>query len=225
MEQAATEAGTLSAKLLKPEKQSDNELVECAREGDRSAYAELWQRHYPAGLAIARSLRATFDPDDLVSEAFTRIYKALLAGGGPSVAFRPYLFTSIRNIASTWGQASKEVPIDDAETIQDPRFLEENQLAALRSMAAQAFRQPPAAWQEVLWYTEVERMSPRDLAPMLGLRPNSVAALAYRAREGLRQSWIQTHLATVEDDSECRRAVEHLGAKIRGKWMDGHLHE
>jgi hypothetical protein len=33
------------------------------------------------------------------------------------------------------------------------------------------------------------------MAPLLGLTANSVAALAYRAREGLRQAYLQMHLS------------------------------
>jgi hypothetical protein len=84
-----------------------------------------------------------------------------------------------------------------------------------QSLAAQAFRKLPDQWQEVLWYTEVEGMAPRDVAPLLGLTANAVAALAYRAREGLRASWVQVHLDALPADSECRWTVEHLGASFR----------
>jgi hypothetical protein len=38
---------------------------------------------------------------------------------------------------------------------------------------------------------------------LLGLSANSVAALAYRAREGLRQAYLQMHLSGAVRD-ECR---------------------
>ena len=37
-------------------------------------------------------------------------------------------------------------------------------------------------------------MSPQQIAPLVGMSANSTAALAYRAREGLRQAWIRAHL-------------------------------
>jgi RNA polymerase sigma factor (sigma-70 family) len=197
---------------------SDTELVDRTRGGDAAAYAELWSRHYRAGLAVARSFTGTFDPDDLVSEAFTKIYTTISRGGGPTAGFRPYLFTAIRNTAASWGRGSREIPMEFAESIPDVRFTEENQLTALNgSLAAQAFRALPSQWQEILWYTEVEGMPPRDVAPLMGMRPNAVAALAYRAREGLRASWIQVHLASLPAESECRWTIEHLGASFRKK--------
>ena len=42
----------------------------------------------------------------------------------------------------------------------------------------------------VLWHTEVEGQRPAEVAPLLGMSPNSVSALAYRAREGLRQAFV-----------------------------------
>ncbi|MCW5950718.1 MAG: sigma-70 family RNA polymerase sigma factor [Propionibacteriaceae bacterium] len=41
------------------------------------------------------------DPDDVVAEAFTRIWSALCAGGGPEQAFGPYLRATVRNVAIT----------------------------------------------------------------------------------------------------------------------------
>ncbi|MGJ4845831.1 sigma-70 family RNA polymerase sigma factor [Leifsonia sp. Le1] len=197
---------------------SDGELVELSRSGNRDAYAELWRRHASAGLAVARSHSPTLDADDLVSESFARIFKTIAAGGGPTSGFRPYLFTTIRNTAAGWGRARREVAVDDADLIEDPRFSEEAQLDALNgTLAMSAFRTLSPEWQEVLWYTEVEGLAPRELAPLLGLSANSAAALAYRAREGLRQAWIQAHLASVPADSECRWTIDHLGAYLRGK--------
>ena len=41
---------------------------------------------------------------------------------------------------------------------------------------------------------------PREIAPILGLTANGVAALAYRAREGLRQAYLQQHLQDPLDE-------------------------
>lgn len=197
---------------------SDGELVELSRSGEKDAYAELWRRHASAGLAVARAHSPSLDADDLVSESFARIFKAIASGGGPTAAFRPYLFTTIRNTAAGWGRSRREIPVDDVDLIEDPRFTDDAQLKALDgSLAMAAFRSLSAEWQSVLWYTEVEGLAPRELAPLLGLTANSAAALAYRAREGLRQAWIQAHIASVPADSECRWTIDHLGAHLRGK--------
>lgn len=197
---------------------SDGELVELARRGERAAYAELWRRHASAGIAVARSHSPSLDAEDLVAEAFSRIFATILAGGGPQEAFRPYLFTTIRNTAAGWGKGRRELPVEDAEAIEDPRFSADTaELAIDGSLAVEAYRRLPVAWQEALWYAEVEGLAPRELAPLLGLSPNAAAALAYRAREGLRLAWIEVHIARTPEGSECRWTVERLAPYLRGK--------
>src|SRR6478735_10259925 len=82
----------------------DGELVLRTRSGDRAAFGELWRRHYRSGISVARNVSPGTDSDDLVQEAYTRIYQSILRGGGPTGSFRAYLFTSIRNTAAAWGR-------------------------------------------------------------------------------------------------------------------------
>ena len=193
---------------------SDMELVEYTREGDSAAFGELWIRHSPAGRAVARSHR--FDADDLLSEAFARVLHAITSGGGPTAAFRPYLFTTIRNVSMQWARAKSADASEELDLIADPSTEEDASLAALdRSLTVSAFRSLPTRWQEALWYSEVEQLSPAEVAPLLGMKANAVSALTYRAREGLRQAWIQAHLRRTADP-ECSAAIERLGSFTRG---------
>ena len=198
------------------EHDADATLIERTRQGDRAAFAQLWQRHAASGRTVARSY-SSLDPDDLVSESFTRIYDAILAGKGPTAAFRPYLFTTIRNTAASWGRARHETNLETLESFEDPDTSESATLDALdRSTTAQAFRSLPSRWQEVLWYSEVEGMSPQQVAPLVGMSANSTAALAYRAREGLRQAWIRAHLKHATEP-DCRWTIDRLGTYTRGR--------
>ncbi|MDN4596857.1 sigma-70 family RNA polymerase sigma factor [Leifsonia virtsii] len=196
--------------------ESDTALVASARDGDEEAFAELWRRHAAAGRTVARSF-STEDPDDVVAEAYLRILAAVRNGKGPTTGFRPYLFTTIRSVAAGWGQRRREHPLEDAEAIPDPSSTEAASMEALdRSLTVTAFRSLPERWQEVLWYTEVEQMTAAAVAPLLGLTANGTAALAYRAREGLRQAWIQAHIAASPEGSEHRWTTERVGAYSRG---------
>jgi len=196
---------------------ADADLVLRTRSGDVDAFGELWRRHYPSGMAVARSITSSIDPDDLVQESYTRIYQAILKGGGPNGSFRAYLFTSIRNTAAAWGRARRETPIDEMDAVPDPDSTDQAADEALdRSLTAQAFRSLPSRWQEVLWYSEIEQMKPAEIAPLLGMKPGAVSQLAFRAREGLREAWIQAHLRSTADGSDCRWTIEHLGAYSRG---------
>lgn len=196
----------------------DPELLALVRSGRTDAVSELWRRHSGAGRTVARAWSSSSDPDDLVSEAFLRVLRVVEGGGGPEGAFRPYFFTAIRNVAGSWARRSRrERPFDEDDHSllaagPDP---EERALAALeRDLGARAFRALPARWQEVLWYTEVEGLAPADAAPLLGLRPNAVAALGMRAREGLRAAWIREHVLDSSATGECEWVLERAGRTL-----------
>jgi RNA polymerase sigma factor (sigma-70 family) len=191
-------------------------LLERAQSGDSHAFAELWRRHHRSAGLVARQYTSSIDADDLVSEAYARIYQRVLAGGGPTGAFRPYLYTTIRNLASRWGGAQREVAVDELGDLVDVRTFEDATDRALdRALTARAFRTLPERWQSVLWYTEIEGMDPHEVAPLLGLTANGVAALAYRAREGLRVAWLQAHVSDVVPGGDCEWALARLGGHAR----------
>jgi len=195
---------------------SDEQLVERTRSGDQRAFAELWRRHYRSGARVARQFTSSIDADDLVSEAYTRIYQRVLAGGGPTGAFRPYLYTTIRNLASTWGAKSRDVHVHDIADFEDPDTIDDPASLALdRTLTARAFRSLPDRWQSVLWYTEVEGMDPHEVAPILGMTANGVAALSYRAREGLRKAWLQAHINDASASGECQWTISRIGDHAR----------
>jgi RNA polymerase sigma factor (sigma-70 family) len=195
---------------------SDAELIERARSGDTRAFGELWRRHYRSAARVARQFTSSIDADDLVSEAYARIYQRVLAGGGPTGAFRPYLYTTIRNLASSWGAAARDIQVDIIEDFEDDRIPDDPAAWALdRTLTARAFRSLPERWQTVLWYTEVEGMDPHEVAPLLGMTANGVAALSYRAREGLRKAWLQAHVSDAAASGECQWAMSRLGEHAR----------
>jgi RNA polymerase sigma factor (sigma-70 family) len=199
---------------------SDAELIDSVRKGTVSAYGSLYERHRAAAYNLARQLtRNQAEADDLVSEAFAKVLDTLRAGRGPDSAFRAYLLTALRHTAYDKTRRDRKVELsDDVTTIAGADTsvpFSDTAVAGLeRSLAARAFARLPERWQAVLWHTEVDGQSPAEVAPLLGLTPNGVSALAYRAREGLRQAYLQVHLAESDND-RCRAAAERLGAWTR----------
>jgi RNA polymerase sigma factor (sigma-70 family) len=180
-----------------------------------AAYGELYRRHVVLGAAAARALtRSRADADDVTSEAFARVLRALQAGGGPDVSFRPYLVTSVRNVFYDRVRRNREEPTDDLSDEVNVALLDSARSQEDGAFAAAAFATLPERWQLVLWHTEVEGRSVAEVAPLLGLAPNAVAALAYRAREGLRQAYLQAHLRD-QHAAECRDCAANLGAYVR----------
>lgn len=194
---------------------SDAELIASARKGGSDAFGELYRRHVDSARAAARALtRSHSDADDLTSEAFARVLRALQNGGGPEVSFRPYLVTAVRNVFYDKVRRNREEPSPDMSDEVNVALLDAANSQEDGAFAAAAFAALPERWQLVLWHTEVEGRTVAEVAPLLGLAPNAVAALAYRAREGLRQAYLQAHLRD-QQAAECRECSASLGAYVR----------
>lgn len=195
----------------------DERLLSLSREGDTTAFGELWQRHRLPALTAARSLAPTLDEDDLVSQAYLKVFELVKAGRGPTGAFRPYLYRVIQSIAADTYR-SKEQTVDDLEQIaglSEAGPWQDN--AFDLNAASTAFQSLPERWQQVLWYTEVEGMPPREVATLLGMSANAVSALNVRARESLQSAWVETHVNMSLADAECEPTLRHLQRFQRGK--------
>ncbi len=191
---------------------SDAALLDRVRAGDSGAYAELYRRHEPAARRLARQLvRSRAAADDLVSDSFAAVLAALHNGAGPTEAFRPYLLTTLRR--RHWRAArDREEPADPTDGTLDGAVLDPDGTDG--RLMAQAYSRLPERWQLVLWHTEIEGAPPADVAPLVGLSPHATAALAHRAREGLREAYLQAHLQS-DTPARCAFTVERLGALVR----------
>ena len=204
------------------EQSTDTELIAAVREGDSDAFGTLFLRHSGAAARVASMYaRSPSDVDDIVSEAFSQVFRVLRDGGGPDFSFRAYLYTVVRRTGLDLIRKANQVrPDEDMERHEEAiGYLAASDHAGLidfeENVVTEAFKSLPERWQEVLWYTEVEKKTAAEAAPALGLTPNGVAALAYRAREALRQAYLQHHLAST-DDPTCLTVVEDLAGFVRG---------
>nr|WP_254047622.1 sigma-70 family RNA polymerase sigma factor [Streptomyces aureus] len=209
------------------------------RDGDDSAYEELFRRHSDAVRRYARTCcRDAHTADDLTAEVFARTLQAVRGGAGPEQAVRAYLMTTVRRVAANWTKTQRrEHLVEDfavfaAEAARSSEVSDQTAsfgagldlgadvLAmheAEQSLAMQAFRSLPERWQAVLWHTTVEEESPSEVAPLFGLTANATAVLASRAREGLKQAYLQAHVSqSLTAGGDCARYADRLGAYARG---------
>ena len=198
---------------------SDADLIAAARSGDAEAYGVLYQRHSAAADRLARQIvKHQADVDDVVAETFARVLHALKRGLGPAQAFRPYLLTAVRRVAIDLirGQR-KQVPTEEADLPDPGEPFSDPVIADLdRAIVARAFTSLPERWSAVLWHTEVEESKPAEVAELLGISANGVSALSYRAREGLKQAYLQLHLSD-HTDANCKPIATKLGGYVRGR--------
>jgi RNA polymerase sigma factor (sigma-70 family) len=194
---------------------SDAELLDQARNGDEAAFTELYVRHQPATLRLASTYRRLGDPEDLVNEAFEKVLADVRRGAGPTDAFRAYLFVTLRRLAAEHAERPADQPLDNVPEPVVAEAAQPEMARADRDIMNDAFESLPDRWQTVLWHTAVEGRAPRELASVLGVSATAAAALAYRAREKLRQAYLQAHLLA-SPHPECEPHRSRLGASVRG---------
>ncbi|MFF5788754.1 sigma-70 family RNA polymerase sigma factor [Streptomyces sp. NPDC012693] len=211
---------------------SDAELGRRVRRTeDAEALAELYGRHHPAVLAYARTFaRDPHTAEDLASEAFTRVLRAVRSGTGPEDAWRPYLLTVVRHTAGEWAATARRTELsedfeqwlgDGAPAGPDrwsPEYAggEERTIAREdRDMIVRGFRTLPERWQAALWHSVVEGESAERIGVLLGLSASGVTSLTARAREGLREAYLRAHAESGSRSAECRRHGPLLAAAVR----------
>ena len=197
----------------------DAVLIGLVRAGDPDAFDSLYRRHAARALRRARYLaRSGAAAEDLCAEAFTRVLSAIRHGSGPTTAMLPYLSTVMRRVADDWQRGERQVYLAACSADVLESVVEGDPVLAAqeRSMVAVAFGALPGRWRSVLWHTAVEGMRPGQVAAVLGIEAGAVAALAFRAREGLRAAYLQAHITEI-DDAACRPYALRLGVYARGR--------
>lgn len=178
----------MTATAVRP---TDLELLHRVRQGDHAVFGELWDRYQGWAHHVARSTTSRYDSEDIVQEAFAKVLAALRNGNGPTEGFAHYLRTAIRNVAATWGARDARltvVPLADNTDAGAYEF----EVADLGDLEG-PFRALPVRWQRILLLTCVHDLPLSTVAEAMGLTPNAAAALASRARKGLRMAMAEAY--------------------------------
>lgn len=196
-------------------------LLDAVRAGDLGAWDVLFRRHAgPLRRVAAGWFSQQADREDLMAEAFARVLDVVLGGGGPRESLRPYLVVTMRNLAANWGRGRRRVELygEVPEPDEPARVAGGEELALQRwneQLAWAAYCALPGRWRTVLWRTVAEGDSPREVAPLLGISANGVSVLALRAREGLRQAYLQAQVPPAAT-SGCLEPRRRMGSWARG---------
>ncbi|WP_328605621.1 sigma-70 family RNA polymerase sigma factor [Amycolatopsis sp. NBC_00345] len=193
-------------------------LLQRLRSGEDAAFGELFELHAAAVRRLAQSLASDrSEAEDITAETFFRVLQALRRGAGPRDYVRAYLLTVARRVSWEWHGARRDVPVTDDElTFRAGAGADTHARTAEHSLITTAFTSLPERWRTVLWQTEVEGEQPAMVAPHFGLSANATAALARRARQGLRAAYLQAHLSVNQGPDSCRAVVEKLGGFTAG---------
>ena len=199
---------------------SEDELLDRARDGDRSAFGTLYLRHRDAARKVAAHVRLVGGRRRRRRGRGLRPGLRRPAPDGRAPDRLPALPADLRpqrrHRPAAAGAAHRPARRRCRRPPAPPRPTTWPSWASSATWSARPSRRCPARWRTVLWLTEVEGLSPAEVSRRIGIKPNAVAALAYRARKGLREAYLQAHLEA-EASEECRATVGRLGHYVRGE--------
>ena len=173
-------------------------LMSALRNGDSGALAELWVQHAPRARALSWALSTTFDPDDVVAEAFARILHSVRAGKGPRQNFGAYLRAAVRSTIISWSRRAIDTRLSEDQWASIPD--EAPLFDALDRIEVQrVFGLLSLSRQRALWLAEVEGYSTREIGAYLDITPNAAGVLLHRARRDLKTRWLAQTDQTTPD--------------------------
>ncbi len=166
----------------------DVALVAAAREGDRGAFGQLYNRYARMVHGILLTRVPPSEVADLVHDVFLRALRRL-ESLRDAAAFGGWLAMITRNCASDYYRhrpAGADLPEDlTGPSVETPGPNAEA-LAAL-----EAIRSLPGAYRETLMLRLVEGMTGAEIAARTGLRPASVRVNLHRGMKQLREKLSQ----------------------------------
>lgn len=181
---------------------SDETLMGRVGVGDADAYACLVTRHLSRSIALAgRIVRNRADAEELVQEAFLRVWTTAPRWRTDGASFRTWFFRVLVNLCIDRCRRPGFAPLEaagdpaDGATPADLRLAGDEEAAAL----ARAVQTLPPKQRAALALCYWQEMSNQDAAAALSLTVGAVESLLVRARRNLRAA-LEPHLgpATVD---------------------------
>jgi len=167
------------------------DVIERARNGDRNAFAELYDTHVDSVYRyLLYRVREPADAEDLCSEVFTRAFANIHRYRWQGKSFLAWLYTIARNAVTDRRRRDRPtVEIDNAYGLAEDgptahdRAVHAEAVDALRG----AVQHLTSEQQEVLVLRFVENRSSREVAKLLGKNEGAIRALQFRALGRLRK--------------------------------------
>lgn len=185
---------TMSTPAVEP---SDDALLAATARGEARAFDALVRRHAgrARGLALRLSRNAA-DADDMVQEAFTRLYGAATRWRGEGVKVSTWLHRVLVNLAADEARRRKvrrATPLDDAPEPADggPDAAEALERRQREAAMTDAIAELPERQRQVIALTYGAGHANAEVAEILETTVEAVEAALTRARAALKASMRQ----------------------------------
>jgi RNA polymerase sigma-70 factor (ECF subfamily) len=181
--------------------ETDPQLVDRAKAGDRAAFERLVERyHQPLLNFLAALLGNSEDARDVAQETFVKAYLSL-----PSLrseeSFAPWLFRTAHRLGLNWARADRgrsrgrvaedpsTLALIDTDPAASPQeaFLQ----AEFQEAVTQAIRRLPPKYSGVVWLRFGEEMKVADIAAALGLTRAATESRLRRGTQMLREELLR----------------------------------
>lgn len=206
----------LSAAMWRVKRRVMIENLDRARLGNEQAWRELESKVRPF---VARRVRGV-DVDDVVQDVFLRIQRGL-----PSLRdeqrFGPWVYQLARNAVVDHVRSSAKNPVatgDSPELAKDSPHGEDGATQQeVAGYAALFVSSLPSPYREALTLTELEGLTQKEAAKMLGISLSGLKSRVQRGRQKLRVALEDCcHIAL-----DARRRVISCEPRTDGKLSDG----
>ncbi len=215
--------------------ETDTELIDAVRNGDRRALERLLARHQPAIYRFGTKMcRDEEDAKDVLQETMFAAARAIPDFRGTS-ALSTWLYAIARSFCIKKRRTSKFAPerIDSLEAhaeqaaeIADARRTPEEDVAGrqIQSALDQAIAELDPMYREVIALRDVEGLSASEVAEVMGLSVEAVKSRLHRARMTVRDRiapLLQPARGTApEPGPGCQDVVELFSRRLEGE-IDG----
>jgi len=172
--------------------QSDAALVTMVKDGHKSAFKELVERHKKPAFRMALGLVGNKDDaHDISQEAFLRVYRSA-ATFDTSQPFLPWFYTIIANLCRTWLRKRSRTE-NRMVDVEDPSFLlvdkadpeKEVMQKETLSRLQDALMQLEFKDREIIMLQHFRGMSYEEIAEILDIPKGTVMSRLYYARKKL----------------------------------------
>ena len=184
--------------LPDPDPDEYSALVRAAATGDQASMERLLMRAQEVAWRFSMSVCGhADDAEDAMQEALLKTYRYVGRISEPA-AFRPWLYRTVRNAClmgrrKRVGEPARLQSIDDLRPGVDgpirmdlphpgrnPEQIADN--AGLRRHLRKALRALPAPYRAIVFLREMEGLSTREVAAVMGISEDNVKARLHRAR-------------------------------------------
>jgi RNA polymerase sigma-70 factor (ECF subfamily) len=180
------------------------DLIRSAASGDAAAVDRLLMRAQEVAWRFSTSVCGhADDAEDAMQEALIKTYRYVGRIRDPR-AFKPWLYRTVRNaclmgrrkradeparlrsLDEVVGSSGHPMRIDAPDPGKNPEQLADN--AALRRRLRRALRTLPPPYRAVVFLREMEGLSTREVAKVMGMSEDNVKTRLHRARVQLQEA-------------------------------------